>query len=74
MQRHVVLPANAVFEAKPAPATFVAAAWLAQIRGMAHGDHTVIGTTTEASSGRTYVLPFIVHFNVVGGDHKHRDV
>jgi hypothetical protein len=70
-QRRVVFPANPVFGATPGPATFVAAAWMAEIRGMKRGNHTVNGTTTLVSNGQTFVLPFIVHFEVVGGGDEH---
>jgi hypothetical protein len=65
-QRHVVFPENAVFGATPGPATFVAAAWMAEIRGMKRGAHTVNGTTTLVFDGQTLVFPFIVHFEVIG--------
>jgi hypothetical protein len=65
-QRRVVFPENAVFDATPGPATFVAAAWIAEIRGMKRGNHTVNGTMTLVSEGQTFVFPFIVHFQVGG--------
>jgi hypothetical protein len=65
-QRHVVFPENPVFDAESGPATFVAAAWMAEIRGMKRGNHSVNGTTAVVIQGQTLVLPFIVHFEVVG--------
>jgi len=67
-QRDVVFPKNPVFEATPGPATFVAAAWMAEIRGMKRGHHTVNGTMTLVGENeQTFVFPFVVHFKVVKG-------
>lgn len=66
-QRRVVFPADPVFGAEPGPATFVAAAWIAEIRGMRSGDHVVIGTLNIVLDGQPANFPFTVHFNVVGG-------
>jgi hypothetical protein len=66
-QRSVVFPKDPVFGATPGPATFVAAAWIAEIRGMKIGSHIVNGTLTVVIDGQTLVYPFIVHLNVVGG-------
>jgi hypothetical protein len=65
-QRHVVYPQNPVFGATPGPADFVAAAWMAQIRGMHRGQHTVESDIAFTSNGQTAVYPFVVHFTVVG--------
>jgi hypothetical protein len=43
-QRQVVFPPGAVFGAKEGPATYVAAAWIAEIRGMKKGQHVVRAT------------------------------
>ena len=56
-----------VFDAKPGKATFVAAAWIAEIRGMGKGDHVVkLETTLNGENGATTVRTFIVHFRVSG--------
>ena len=70
-QRHVVFPADPVFGAQPGPATFVAAAWMAEIVGMRRGDHTVTTTTRAVVEGKEVTLQFIVHFEVVGGHGGH---
>jgi hypothetical protein len=70
-QRHVVFPADPVFDAQPGPATFVAAAWMAEIRGMKRGDHTVTATTRVGSGPTVDEYQFIVHFEVVGGHGGH---
>jgi len=66
-QRSVVFPVDPVFQATPGPATFVAAAWTAEIRGMKRGNHTVVATPIYELEDGPLVLPFIVHFQVVGG-------
>ncbi|SER17877.1 hypothetical protein [Microlunatus flavus] len=63
-QRHVVLPEDAVFGAKPGPATYVAAAWMAQVKGLKRGTHTVEAVTT-LNDGTVY--RFVVHLTVVTG-------
>ena len=68
-QRRVVFPAGPVFDANPGPATFVAAAWIAEIRGMQRGHHVVIGTLNIALDGQPATFPFTVHFLVGGSDH-----
>jgi hypothetical protein len=70
-QRSVVFPADPVFGADPGPATFVAAAWMAEIRGMRPGDHTVTATSSAVVDGQTQTFQFIVHFEVVGGHGGH---
>jgi hypothetical protein len=66
-QRQVVFPEDAVFGATPGPATFVAAGWIAEIRGMDRGLHVMRAVVVTA----TGPLPdFIVNFNVVGGHRK----
>jgi hypothetical protein len=67
-QRHVVYPEKPVFDAKPGPATFVAAGWMAEIRGMKRGTHTIEAVTTYGNpDGSTTVNLFVVHVDVVGG-------
>ena len=61
-QRRVVFPEDAVFDAAPGPATFVAAAWIAEIRGMKRGLH-VMRAVVETADGP--LSPFIVNFDVV---------
>lgn len=68
-QRNVVFPQNAVFQAEPGAGTFVAAGWMAQIRGLKKGDHTVTATTTYPTPTDDLVLTFVVHLKVVGGGH-----
>jgi len=63
-QRHTVFDADPVFGATPGPATFVAAGWIAEIRGMHRGHHVVVAKATIKGYD---LIPFIVHFNVVGG-------
>lgn len=63
-QRRVVFPENPVFDATPGPATFVAAAWIAEIRGMDRGRH-VMHAQVLTSVGP--FPPFIVTFDVIGG-------
>ncbi len=70
-QRRVVFPENAVFDARPGPATFVAAAWMAEIRGLGRGHHPVEATTTADSAEGPLVFPFVVHLEVVGRHHHH---
>jgi hypothetical protein len=72
-QRHVVFDADdPVYQATPGPATFVAAAWMAEIRGMKRGTHTYDSTTTVVYGGQTSTTRFVVHFEVVAGNHgKH---
>jgi hypothetical protein len=67
-QGRVVFPPNPVFEATPGPATFVAAAWIAEIRGMRPGHHVLVEAPTIVGQS---VPPFTVHFNVV--DNRHHD-
>ena len=64
-QRRVVFPENPVFGATPGPATFVAAGWIAEIRGMERGQH-VLRSQTVTTAGP--FPEFIVNFNVVGGN------
>jgi hypothetical protein len=68
-QRRVVFPSDPVFGARPGPATFVAAGWIAEIRGMDRGRHDVVGVLNIVLDGQPTSFPFTVHFNVVGGDH-----
>lgn len=67
-QRRVVFPEDPVFGARPGPATFVAAGWLAEVRGLKRGSHTVtsVGTIVVGPNGETAVDTFIVHLEVVG--------
>jgi hypothetical protein len=66
-QQHVVLPENPVYGAAPGPATFVAAAWMAEVRGLRKGDHTVkVLTPIGNADGSTSTYTFIVHLHVVG--------
>lgn len=65
-QRRVVFPTDPVFDAKPGPATFVAAAWIAEIRGMTRGEHVVVGTLNIVLDGEPTTFPFTVHFKVGG--------
>jgi hypothetical protein len=67
-QRHVVFAADPVFGATPGPATFVAAAWVAEIRGMKRGRHVVRAVVVNGSGP---LSPFIVNFDVVGGHRGH---
>jgi hypothetical protein len=68
-QRRVVFPPEPVFGATPGPATFVAAGWVAEIRGMDRGRH-VMRAIVETAAGP---LPeFIVNFDVVRGHHRDR--
>jgi hypothetical protein len=69
-QRRVVFPENAVFEATPGPATFVAAAWVAEIRGMRRGRHVMRAVLVTADGRQS---PFVVNFDVVGGHGGHGD-
>jgi len=82
-QGHTVFAADPVFEATPGPATFVAAGWIAEIRGMNRGNHVVGGHAAreggpgvpdkmeikiaKATIEGQPLIPFIVHFKVVGG-------
>lgn len=50
---------------KGAEANFVAAGWLFEIAGMRRGAHTMVATV---SVGGEALAPFIVHFNVFGGN------
>lgn len=70
-QRRVVFPESPVFGARPGPATFVAAAWMAEIRGLRRGEHTVTTTSTALVDGETQTFEFIVHLDVVGGHGRH---
>jgi hypothetical protein len=63
-QRRVVFDEDAVFGATPGPAKFVAAAWMAEIRGMHRGRHVVRAEVVTADGP---FPPFIVNFEVVGG-------
>jgi hypothetical protein len=63
-QRFTVFNEDPVFGATPGPATFVAAGWIAQIRGMDRGRHDM---TAIVSVNGAPQPPFIVHFIVVGG-------
>ena len=62
-QEQVDLPADPVW-GRPGPATFAAASWIAEIRGMGPGQHTMVGTTTAISQGAPITLRFVVHFIV----------
>lgn len=64
-QRDVVFPEDPVFDAAPGPATFVGAAWMAEIRGLKRGAHTVEGVATYGTDDGPLVLPFVVHLDVV---------
>ena len=68
-QRRVVFPSDPVFGATPGPATFVAAGWIAEIRGMDRGRHDVVGVLNIVLDGQPASFPFTVHFNVVRGHH-----
>lgn len=68
-QRRVVFPADPVFGADPGPATFVAAAWIAQIKGLKRGTHTVEAVTTLGDGN---VYRFVVHLDVVTGEPGRR--
>jgi hypothetical protein len=63
-QRYTVFNEDPVFGATPGPALFVAAGWIAQIRGMDRGRHDM---TAIVSVNGAPQAPFIVHFIVVGG-------
>jgi hypothetical protein len=63
-QRFTVCNRDPVFGAKPGPARFVAAGYMAEIRGMDRGRHDM---TAIPSVNGTPLPPFIVHFIVVGG-------
>ena len=67
-QRRVVFPEDPVFGADVGPAKFVAAGWLAEIRGMKKGTHTAtsVGTIVVGADGTTAVDTYTVHFEVVG--------
>jgi hypothetical protein len=67
-QRRVVFPEDPVFDATPGPAKFVAAAWVAAIRGMKRGQHVVRAVVVTADGGE---FPFVVNFDVVGGHRGH---
>jgi hypothetical protein len=69
-QRRVVFPEDPVFDATPGPATFVAAAWVAAIRGMERGRHVIRGVVVTAADPPA---PFIVNIDVVGGHRGHGD-
>jgi len=69
-QRRVTFPEDPVFGARPGPATFVAAAWVAAIRGMERGRHVLRAEVVTATGPLT---PFIVNFDVVGRHHGHGD-
>jgi hypothetical protein len=71
-QRQVVFPPGAVFGAKEGPATYVAAGWIAEIRGMKKGQHVVRATLNIVLDDGPATFPFIVHFDVVGGG-RHDD-
>jgi hypothetical protein len=66
-QTHTVFDAtDPVFGApKGAEANFVAAGWLFAITGMRRGTHTMVATV---SVGGEPLAPFIVHFDVFGGN------
>ena len=67
-QRRVTFPNDPVFEnTTPGPATFVAAAWIAEIRGMERGRHVVDAALNLVVEGKQVVFPFRVNFKVVGG-------
>ena len=67
-QRRVVFPEEPVFDnTTPGPATFVAAAWTAEIRGMDKGRHVVDAALNLVAGGEQLVFPFRVTFKVVGG-------
>jgi hypothetical protein len=63
-QRFTVFNRDPVFGARPGPALFVAAGWIAELRGMDRGRHTMTATVSLNGAPLT---PFIVHFIVVGG-------
>jgi hypothetical protein len=67
-QRRVVFPEDPVFDATPGAAKFVAAAWVAAIRGMKRGQHVVRAVVVTADGGE---FPFVVNFDVVGGHRGH---
>ena len=69
-QRRVVFPEDPVFGATPGPATFVAAGWVAAIRGMKRGRHVIRAEVVTATGPLT---PFIVNFDVVGRHRGHGD-
>jgi hypothetical protein len=69
-QRRVVFPEAPVFGATPGPATFVAAGWVAEIRGMDRGRHVMRAVVVTADGE---LSPFIVNFDVVGGHRHHGD-
>jgi hypothetical protein len=64
-QRQVVFPPDPVFGADEGPATFVAGAWAAEVRGLRPGAHTVVATTTYADGSTSR---FVVHLDVVTGN------
>ena len=63
-QRHTVFNEDPVFGAEPgAKSTFVAAAWVAEIRGMQKENHVVTMVTTGfANNGTPFSFTFIVRF------------
>jgi hypothetical protein len=63
-QRFTVFNKDPVFGGTPGPTRFVAAGWLAEIRGMKRGRHDM--TAIVLVNGAP-LAPFIVHFIVVGG-------
>jgi hypothetical protein len=63
-QRFTVFNKDPVFGATPGPALFVAAGWIAEIRGMDRGRHDM---TAIVSVNGAPLDPFIVHFIVVRG-------
>jgi hypothetical protein len=66
-QRFTVFNQDPVFGATPGPALFVAAGWIAEIRGMDRGQHDM---TAIVSVNGAPLDPFIVHFIVVGGQQS----
>lgn len=63
-QRFTVFNEDPVFGATPGPASFVAAGWIAEIRGMDRGRHDMTAVTFVNGAPQP---PFIVHIIVVGG-------
>lgn len=61
-QRFTVFNIDPVFGAAPGPALFVAAGWIAEIRGMDRGRHDM---TAIVSVNGAPLAPFVVHFIVV---------
>lgn len=62
-QGRVVFPEDPVW-GRPGPATFAAASWIAEIRGMQRGNHVVVGTTKAIYQGTPISLRFTVRYQV----------